>query len=73
MISLAELEDRRKETKARIEELRQIKFDYQGFTQSQRDEFDRLRELLDILDFNLTRHNEMSEYLVAAEPFGGPQ
>ena len=73
MITLAELEDRRAETKRRIEELRHINQVYEGLTDAQKDEFDRLRETLDIIDFNLTRHTEMSEYLAQAEPFGGPQ
>jgi hypothetical protein len=73
MITMAELEDRREETKRRIEELRQINKAYEGLTPAQKDEFDRLRETLDIIDFNLTRHNEMTEYLAQAEPFGGPQ
>lgn len=73
MITMAELEDRRKETKRRIEELRQINRAYEGLTPAQKDEFDRLRETLDIIDFNLNRHSEMTEYLASAEPFGGPQ
>lgn len=73
MITLAELEDRRKQTKRRIDELRQIHVTHEGLTDAQRDEFDRLRETLDIIDFNLNRHSEMTEYLASAEPFGGPQ
>lgn len=73
MITIAELEDRRKQTKRRIDELRQIHVMYEGLTDAQKDELDRLRETLDIIDFNLDRHTEMTEYLASAEPFGGPQ
>lgn len=73
MITIAELEDRRDETNRRIEELRKTNRAYEGLTPAQKDEFDRLREALDIIDFNLTRHTEMTEYLASAEPFGGPQ
>lgn len=73
MITLAELEDSRRETQRRIEELRNINRNYEGLTLSQKDEFDKLREKLDMIEFNLDRHNEMCEYLVMVEPFGGPQ
>lgn len=73
MITIAELEDRRRVTKKRIAELRKINRDFEGLTENQKEEFDRLRETLDIIEFNLDRHTQMTEYLCAAEPFGGPQ
>ena len=73
MITIAELEDRRDKTKKRIAELRRINVEFEGLTDFQKDEFDRLRETLDIIEFNLDRHSAMTEYLSAAEPFGGPQ
>ena len=73
MITLADLEDRRDKTKKRIAELRRIHIEFEGLTDFQKDEFDRLRETLDIIEFNLDRHTQMTEYLCAAKPFGGPQ
>ena len=73
MITLADLEDRRDKTKKRIAELRRIHIEFEGLTDFQKDEFDRLRETLDIIEFNLDRHTAMTEYLTQAEPFGGPQ
>ena len=73
MITISELEDRRDKTKKRIAELRRIHAEFDGLTDFQKDEFDRLRETLDIIEFNLDRHTAMTEYLTQAEPFGGPQ
>ena len=73
MITIAELEDRREKTIKRIEELRKIRIDFDGLTDFQKDEFSRLQETLDIIEFNLDRHNAIAQFLTTAEPMGGPQ
>lgn len=73
MITIGELEDRRDKAKKRIAELRRINVEFEGLTDFQKDELSRLRETLDIIEFNLDRHAAMTEYLSKAEPFGGPQ
>lgn len=73
MITLAELEDRRDKTIKRLEELRRIRIDFDGLTDFQKDEFSKLQETLDILEFNLDRHNAMTQFLTTVEPMGGPQ
>ena len=73
MITIDELEKKRDNAKKRIAELRRIHFEFDGLTDFQKDELSRLRETLDIIEFNLDRHSAMTEYLSNAEPFGGPQ
>ena len=73
MITLGELENRRTQLKKRISTLRRLRIERDGLTEAQKDEFDRLREELDIVEFNLDRHEEMNSILLNAEPYGGPQ